>query len=84
MNNETQPEVIVRNLTVEFLSKTGTVRALDDVSLDINPGETVGIVGQSGSGKSVLIRSLVNFVPKPGRIKQGAITIIDPSTHGLV
>jgi ABC-type dipeptide/oligopeptide/nickel transport system ATPase component len=75
MNNETQPEVIVRNLTVEFLSKTGTVRALDDVSLDINPGETVGIVGQSGSGKSVLIRSLVNFVPKPGRIKQGAITI---------
>ena len=75
MNGKSAPDVRVRDLTVEFPSKDGVVRALEDVSLDMRRGETLGIVGQSGVGKSLLVRSLVNLVPKPGRIARGAITI---------
>ena len=75
MTGNVQPGVTVRNLTVEFSSNAGAVRALNDVSLDIKPGETLGVVGQSGVGKSILVRALVNLVPKPGRITQGTITI---------
>lgn len=66
-----QPDVTVRDLTVEFSSGP----ALAGVSLDISPGEILGVVGQSGVGKSLLVRALVNLVPKPGRITQGNITI---------
>lgn len=75
MSDKGLRDVSVRDLTVEFSSGAGSVRALDNVSLDIRPGETFGIVGQSGVGKSLFVRSLVNLVPKPGRITRGRITI---------
>ena len=75
MNGEPHAEVSVRGLTVEFSSSAGTVRALDDVTLEIGRGETLGVVGKSGVGKSLLVRSLVNMVPNPGRIAAGEISI---------
>lgn len=75
MNGAPHPEVAVRGLTVEFSSRAGTVRALDDVTLDIGRGETLGVVGKSGVGKSLLVRALVNAVPSPGRIVGGTVSI---------
>jgi peptide/nickel transport system ATP-binding protein len=66
----------VRNLVVEFDTRYGPVRAVDDVSFDIFPDETVGIVGESGCGKTVTGLSLLRLVPSPpGRIVQGSIML---------
>jgi len=66
----------VRNLSVEFTTRYGPVRAVDDVSFDIYANETVGIVGESGCGKTVTGLSLLRLVPSPpGRIVQGSIML---------
>jgi len=67
-----QPLLEVKNLTTEFRTSKGTIRAVDDVSLHIREGETLGIVGESGCGKSVTALSLMRLVPDPpGRITGG-------------
>jgi len=67
-----QPLLEVRNLTTEFRTPEGVIRAVDDVSLEIREGETLGIVGESGCGKSVTALSLMRLVPDPpGRITGG-------------
>ena len=63
----------IKNLRVDFALRSGTVRAVRDVSLVINKGERLGIVGESGAGKSVLGFSLINLISKPGRITGGQI-----------
>lgn len=63
----------IKNLRVDFELRSGTVRAVRDVSLTINKGERLGIVGESGAGKSVLGFSLINLISKPGRITGGEI-----------
>ena len=66
----------VRNLVVEFDTRFGPVRAVDDISFDIFANETVGIVGESGCGKTVTGLSLLRLVPSPpGRIVQGSIIL---------
>ncbi|MCY4081298.1 MAG: ABC transporter ATP-binding protein [Caldilineaceae bacterium] len=55
----------IRNLQVSFSSIAGTTRAVNGVSLDVRSGEIVGLVGESGCGKSVTIRSIVGLVPSP-------------------
>jgi ABC-type dipeptide/oligopeptide/nickel transport system ATPase component len=59
----------VQNLTVTF----GSVTAVDNVSLQLSPGETLGVVGESGSGKSVTAFSILRLVQPPGRITAGSI-----------
>ena len=54
----------IRNLGVRFWSPRGIVRAVSDVNLDVQPGEIVGIAGESGSGKSVTCMSIVQLNPK--------------------
>jgi oligopeptide transport system ATP-binding protein len=62
----------VENLRTYFHTRAGAVRAVDDVSFSINPGETLGIAGESGSGKSVACLSLLRLIPSPpGRIESG-------------
>jgi peptide/nickel transport system permease protein len=64
----------IEHLSVEFDTERGPVRVVDDVSLAINPGETVGLVGESGSGKTVTSLSVMRLVPSPpGRIVEGDI-----------
>src|SRR5262245_38334857 len=63
----------IKNLTTEFLTKAGTIKAADDVSFDIESGATLAIVGESGSGKSVTSLSIMRLVPPPGRIASGEI-----------
>src|SRR6056300_1014895 len=55
----------VRNLSVRFNSRKGTVHAVDDVSFDIAAGETLALVGETGCGKSVTARSILRLVPEP-------------------
>ncbi|TGE20721.1 ABC transporter ATP-binding protein [Hymenobacter aquaticus] len=67
-----EPILSVRNLTIDFRSHRGDVRAVQDVSFDLHRGETVAIVGESGSGKSVTSLALMGLIPMPpGRITSG-------------
>jgi oligopeptide/dipeptide ABC transporter ATP-binding protein len=65
----------VKNLKTYFFCDEGIVRAVDGVDLQLRRGSTLGIVGESGCGKSVTARSVLNMVPKPGRITEGEITL---------
>jgi peptide/nickel transport system ATP-binding protein len=68
-----EPLLSVRNLKTVFAQDEGTVRAVDGVSFDVAPGATLGIVGESGCGKSVTARSILRIVDRPGRIVDGEI-----------
>ena len=64
----------VRNLTTQFFTSSGIVRAVDNVSFDVEEGETVAVVGESGCGKSVSALSILRLVPwPPGKIVGGSI-----------
>lgn len=64
----------VRNLTTQFFTSSGTVRAVDNVTFHVDEGETVAVVGESGCGKSVSALSILRLVPwPPGKIVGGSI-----------
>jgi peptide/nickel transport system ATP-binding protein len=65
----------VKNLVVEFPSRKGTLRALDDVSFDIAPGEILGVVGESGAGKSLTGAAIIGLLEPPGRVGSGEILL---------
>ncbi len=72
----------VRNLKTYFAQDEGTVKAVDGVSFDLYPGATLGIVGESGCGKSVTARSILRIVDRPGRIVEGEIQFRRPAGDG--
>ena len=63
----------VRNLKTHFLLDEGVVRAVDDVSFDVPRGQILGLVGESGCGKSVTARSILGLVRPPGRVIEGEV-----------
>lgn len=65
----------VKNLTTHYFTSKGEVKALDDVSFELNEGESMGVAGESGCGKSTMAFSLINLVQPPGRIVDGSINI---------
>ena len=65
----------VRNLRVEFNTRRGTLVAIDDVSFDIAPGEVLGVVGESGAGKSITGTAIIGLLEPPGRIAGGEILL---------
>jgi ABC-type dipeptide/oligopeptide/nickel transport system ATPase component len=66
------PLLRVEHLRTWFHTRSGVVRAVDDVTFDVLPGETVGVVGESGCGKSVTALSLLRLIDPPGRIEAGS------------
>jgi len=71
----TEPLVEIENLQTFFFTDEGTVKAVDDVSLVIPKGRTLGLVGESGCGKSVTALSLMRLIAPPGKIVGGRITM---------
>jgi len=69
------PLLEVRHLRVEFPSRRGTLLALDDISFDIAPGEVLGVVGESGAGKSLTGAAIIGLLEPPGRIASGEILL---------
>jgi oligopeptide/dipeptide ABC transporter ATP-binding protein len=67
----------VKDLRVWFFTKRGHLKAVDGVSFDVRKGEVVGIIGESGSGKTVTSLSLLQLVPYPGRVVDGSIHFHD-------
>ncbi len=74
--NAAAPLLEVEGLEVEFSTRQGTARVLDGVALSLEPGRTLGIVGESGCGKSMTALSIMRLVPEPpGRIGAGAVRL---------
>ncbi|MDT8409288.1 MAG: ABC transporter ATP-binding protein [Wenzhouxiangellaceae bacterium] len=76
VQNNDSPLLSVENLSVDFSTEAGCVRAVDDVSFQVRPGQTLGIVGESGCGKSVTSLAIMGLLPHPaGRIAAGAVRL---------
>ena len=73
MDNESEFMLSIRNLKTYFVMDEGTAQAVDGVSFDVHEGQVVGVVGESGCGKSVTIKSVLQIVQKPGKIVDGEI-----------
>jgi ABC-type dipeptide/oligopeptide/nickel transport system ATPase component len=67
----------IKDLTVRFYTYEGVVHAIDDLELDIRQGETLGIVGETGSGKTMTALAILRLIPYPGKIESGSITFFD-------
>lgn len=74
MNNN-KPLLEVKGLKTYFYTEDGVVRAVDGVSFEVYPGEVLGLVGESGCGKSVTSLSIMRLISKPGRIDEGQILL---------
>ena len=70
-----KPLLEVKNLKTYFYTEDGIVRAVDGVNFDVYPGEVVGLVGESGCGKSVTSLSIMRLISKPGKVEQGEILL---------
>jgi peptide/nickel transport system ATP-binding protein/oligopeptide transport system ATP-binding protein len=79
----TQPLLAIEDLRTVFRSSAGDLPAVDGVTVSVAPGRTLGIVGESGCGKSVLSLSIMRLVPRPGRIASGSIRFEGRDLVGL-
>jgi peptide/nickel transport system ATP-binding protein len=70
-----EPLLEVRNLSVQFPTRRGTLVAVDDLSFQIQPGEILGVVGESGAGKSLTGMAIIGLLDPPGRISSGEILL---------
>ncbi|KKL81642.1 hypothetical protein LCGC14_1992700, partial [marine sediment metagenome] len=73
MENIKTPVLKVENLAISYKMRRGEVPAVRDVSFEIHPGETLGLVGESGCGKSTVAFGIVNFLDRNGSILNGSI-----------
>jgi oligopeptide/dipeptide ABC transporter ATP-binding protein len=71
--NLVEPLIEVKDLRVEFDVRAGIVKAVDGLNLTIHRGKTLGVIGESGCGKSMTARAILNMIPKPGKITNGKI-----------
>ena len=77
------PLLEIKNLRVEFPTRRGVLLAVDDVSLSIQEGEVLGLVGESGAGKTLTGMAVIDLLEPPGRIARGAISLDGQSIVGL-
>ena len=69
------PTLRVRDLSIEFVRRAGPLRVVDGVSLDVWPGEIVGIIGESGSGKTLTSLSVLRMLPRGARVVSGSLDL---------
>ena len=72
----------IKDLRVSFPLDEGTVRAVEGVDLTMRRGEVLGVVGESGCGKSITAHSVLRIIPQPGRIDSGQILFHRPAPSG--
>ncbi len=82
MKNEGLPLLSVQELKTYFFADEGVTKAVDGDTFDIYPGQTLGVVGESGCGKSVTARSILRIVERPGRIVGGKILLRRKGKNG--
>ena len=76
MNDKNNPLLSVRNLTIHYITDDGLVKAVNDISFDLEKGKTLGLVGETGAGKTTAAFGIMNLVPDPpGKIISGEILI---------
>jgi peptide/nickel transport system ATP-binding protein len=73
----------INNLQIEFPSRRGTVLAVDDVTLTVQPGEVLGVVGESGAGKSTIGNAVIGLLDPPGEMSGGTILLKGDSINDL-
>jgi peptide/nickel transport system ATP-binding protein len=73
--NTVTPLLEVRDLHIEFPTRRGILKAVDGVSFSIAPGEVLGVVGESGAGKSLTGAAIIGLLEPPGRISGGQIIL---------
>jgi peptide/nickel transport system ATP-binding protein len=76
--------ITIRDLTVRFYTYEGVVHAIDDLDLDIRQGETLGIVGETGSGKTMTALAILRLIPYPGKIESGSVAFFDRDVNGEI
>ncbi len=75
-DNKKMPLLKIENLHVHFVSKEETVKAINGLDLEVFPGETLGLVGETGAGKTTSALAVLNMIPKPqGKVLSGKITL---------
>lgn len=74
MNNDQAPVLICKDLSISYYTRAGEIPAVVDFSLTVLPGETIGIVGESGCGKSTVAMAIMQYMGANGGIKSGSIT----------
>lgn len=79
MSDNNNVLVEIKDLRTHFFLEEGTVRAVDGVSFEVKRGQVLGVVGESGCGKSITARSILRIVPSPGKITDGSILYHRPS-----
>jgi oligopeptide/dipeptide ABC transporter ATP-binding protein len=78
-----EPLLEIRGLTTAFETRDGQLRAVDNLGLKVEKGQTVGLVGESGCGKSMLAYSILRLVPPPGRVVEGEVLWKGRDLHQL-
>ena len=80
---EAVPLLVVEGLTVAFPTRSGVVLAVDGISFSLEKGRTLGLVGESGCGKSMTLRAVLGLVPYPGEVVAGSIRLHGQELRGL-
>jgi oligopeptide/dipeptide ABC transporter ATP-binding protein len=75
VGNGASPALAVEDVSVEFPVRDGWSRVIHQVTLDLSKGEVLGIVGETGSGKSMTLRAIMNLIPPPGHMVSGRVCV---------